>query len=283
MINKIIHQIWFQGEKNIPKSYPDYTKSWKNENTKYGYKYMFWDESKIINLLVSFYPQLFNKFNSLPKMIQKVDMAKLIILYHYGGIYIDIDLECFKPLENLLKEYCADKNVMLIEFNVNFFEKFIAFKKIYGTVVQNNFMGCKKQHPFIKHCINMLLNEDLEKGYFESSIYYVFRTTGPGLVTKSYTSYVNKDDIVIVPYQKMDPLSWCNYELNECSKKSCKNQFPKAYAIHHYGSKHSTHNWNDNIEKNIGLICCKYKKWLQTFIVIIFVLTVIILSKNKLI
>ena len=45
MIPHIIHQIWFQGEDNIPKKYPNYSKSWKEMNPKF--KYIFWDGEKI--------------------------------------------------------------------------------------------------------------------------------------------------------------------------------------------------------------------------------------------
>ena len=33
-------------------------------------------------------------------MIQKIDFAKYAILYTYGGIYMDMDVECFKSLNN---------------------------------------------------------------------------------------------------------------------------------------------------------------------------------------
>ena len=43
-IPKIIHQIWWQGEKSIPEKYLSYIESWKTNHP--DFKYMFWDEKK---------------------------------------------------------------------------------------------------------------------------------------------------------------------------------------------------------------------------------------------
>ena len=43
----------------------------------------------IKRLLKDNYPKYLKTYNAFPLMIQKIDFAKYVILYHYGGIYID--------------------------------------------------------------------------------------------------------------------------------------------------------------------------------------------------
>ena len=60
-IPKIIHQIWFQGEENIP----DFHKKYQNIcKTMYSdWKYMFWDNTSITDLITENYPNLLFYYN----------------------------------------------------------------------------------------------------------------------------------------------------------------------------------------------------------------------------
>ena len=74
-IRKNLHQIWWQGEINIPKKYKIYRKSWFKNHAKW--KYYLWDKHSFEKLLYrinnSFLIKIYNK---LPLMIQKIDFAK---------------------------------------------------------------------------------------------------------------------------------------------------------------------------------------------------------------
>ena len=45
---KIIHQIWFQGEKNIPEKYKPYIESIKKHNKEFNY--ILWDDQSLQEL-----------------------------------------------------------------------------------------------------------------------------------------------------------------------------------------------------------------------------------------
>ena len=75
MIPHIIHQIWFQGEDNIPKKYPNYSKSWKEMNPKF--KYIFWDGEKMEKLIKEKYPWFLKRYNE----YRIIKMVIYIILY----------------------------------------------------------------------------------------------------------------------------------------------------------------------------------------------------------
>src|SRR6187402_370569 len=132
MIEKIIHQIWFQGKNNIPMSYPNYSDSWIKNNP--DYEYVFWDQQKINKLINMYYPQYKEKYNAYTQIINKIDMAKLIILYHYGGIFVDLDSESFKPINKLLH----GKDIAILKFNLSELDKALTFNKIIINIFQNS-------------------------------------------------------------------------------------------------------------------------------------------------
>ena len=44
-------------------------------------------------------------YDHYPHDINRADMRKYIILYVYGGVYADLDVECVKPLYNLTAKH----------------------------------------------------------------------------------------------------------------------------------------------------------------------------------
>jgi mannosyltransferase OCH1-like enzyme len=95
MIPKVIHYSWF-GPKPIPEISKKALKSWEKHCP--DYKIVHWNESNFKYndndyLNKTYRLGLFSKFNN---------YARLKIINEYGGIYLDIDVELIKPLDDLL-------------------------------------------------------------------------------------------------------------------------------------------------------------------------------------
>lgn len=97
IIPKTIHYCWF-GHNPIPKQYEEWMSSWK----KYcpDYEIIRWDED---NYDVYGIPYIRDAYNA-GKWAFVSDYARLDIIYNYGGIYLDTDVELIKPLDDLLYE-----------------------------------------------------------------------------------------------------------------------------------------------------------------------------------
>ena len=97
MIPKVIHYIWLGG-KPLPKIAKKCIKSWE----KYcpGYEIKRWDES---NLDINKY-EFTNDAYQAKKYAFVSDVMRTEILYNEGGIYLDIDVELIKSLDDILKD-----------------------------------------------------------------------------------------------------------------------------------------------------------------------------------
>ena len=239
MIPTIIHQIWWRGYNNLP---PNFKKNRdiliKNHD---DFEYKLWDEDSINQLILNNFINISNKINSLNlSIIQKIDIAKYLILYKYGGIYIDFDMIFVKNIKPLFENNGNNIIFFKINFNVNWIESLflkIINKKI---LINNGFMISPINKIFwidlVEDCLNSCEKKNI-LNYFTFT--NVFNTTGPFILSKNIEktieNFIIKDHNVCEPcFPLIDcdidektflihkhKLSWLIGELSE------KNNFKK--------------------------------------------------------
>ncbi len=165
MIPKLIHIIWWQGINKIPDKFKYNINSWKINNPKY--KIILWDARSILNMIDRYY---YNKIILYKRMIQKIDYAKYLIIYKYGGCYVDIDMKCNDKLDKYL-----DQN----KINVSLF--YFTKIKIY-PFINNGFIACNKNNSEIMLIINEC-NKYINNDYLIDEL-TVMKTTGPLLFNR---------------------------------------------------------------------------------------------------
>lgn len=225
---KIIHQIWYNlGNGNtIPEKYKKYQQSWINHHQ--NWKYILWNESTGDKLIQDYYPQYYNLYKNVKYPIMKIDILRYCILELYGGLYADIDYKCLSNFEDYI-----EKN--------NQYELF--FNETPKALLKNNYcnsliISTKQYHPFWKILIKESFNR-IQNYYDIYHIYYVLKTTGPGLISDVITNLKENNiklynKINILPF---DQFNFCN-SCQVCSPSKNK----KLYAVHDYVSY-----WNSNI------------------------------------
>ncbi|GHT82375.1 glycosyl transferase [Spirochaetia bacterium] len=97
MIPKIIHYCWFGGNP-LPENSPKCIQSWKKYFPDYEIKE--WNES---NYDVHKIPYISEAYNA-RKYAFVSDYARFDILYNYGGVYFDTDVEVIKPFNDILEK-----------------------------------------------------------------------------------------------------------------------------------------------------------------------------------
>lgn len=123
MIPKIIHYCWF-GKGEIPEIEQKCIESWKKYCPDYEIKR--WDETNYDVHKVKYMSDAYKE----KKWSFVSDYARVDIIYQYGGIYLDTDVELVKPLDDFLdkKMFCGfesrdplmDKKGISYENSVNF-------------------------------------------------------------------------------------------------------------------------------------------------------------------
>ena len=96
MIPKVIHYCWF-GHTPLPKSAQKCIASWRKFFPDYEIRE--WNED---NFDVNAIPYTSQAYKA-KKYAFVSDYARFWILYHYGGVYFDTDVEVIKPMDDIIE------------------------------------------------------------------------------------------------------------------------------------------------------------------------------------
>jgi mannosyltransferase OCH1-like enzyme len=193
---KIIHFIWInfknELEKNpqIPEQYLE-----NIENTKrilHDYKIIIWDGYECEELIKKTFPEKIELYHSFEHPIQRCDFIRFVILYVYGGIYLDVDRYVLRSFNSLLKKYNTYDTLLDIA-NYGF--------------INNDIFICKKKSQFMKYNIENCINNKNNYNYF----FNIMNSCGPLYVTKNYYKHFfsKKKDYKIIGLK--NELSGCTF------------------------------------------------------------------------
>lgn len=99
-LSKIIHLVWYQGFDQAPDHLRGTPQAWRGFNPEW--RVMEWDFVSLSSFIVQKYPQYFDRWNRLDQVIKKCDLARLFLVHHFGGVYVDADLIPQRPLDEFL-------------------------------------------------------------------------------------------------------------------------------------------------------------------------------------
>jgi hypothetical protein len=133
-IPKIFHQIWL-GTKPIPERYQTFIAKLKQLHPTWDYR--LWQDSD----LESFEFKNRDLFDLSTNVAEKADILRYAILEHFGGVYLDLDVEFFKPIDQLAE-------------HVDFFAGLEPFHYTTGIVtalyIANTIIGSRPNHPILQ-------------------------------------------------------------------------------------------------------------------------------------
>lgn len=95
MIPRTFHQIWL-GPDPLPAEYAEYQRSWTHHHPDWELRV--WTEDNLPDGLRR--PEAAEKLRA---PAERSDILRLEILSRFGGVYVDTDFECLRPIEPLLE------------------------------------------------------------------------------------------------------------------------------------------------------------------------------------
>lgn len=239
MIPKIIHYCWLS-DNPIPKSLQKCMKSWKKFLP--DYEFIHWNFNHFdINSSVWVKQAFENK-----KYAFAADYIRLYALYHYGGIYLDMDVEVLKPFDDFL---CLNSMIC--------FENSTDMRLEVATI------GVEKHSIWIKQCMDYYTNRSFvnETGFDTKVLPLIIRDI---LLTNQYSLIAinNLEEAKDLKLQtKQIPIFPCTF----FSPKSYSNGHEyitrNTYSIHHFSG--SWKPWYSRLEMKIcNILGVKYTDYL---------------------
>lgn len=211
----ILHQTW--KTKSLKDNFLKWSSECKEIHPKWEHK--LWTDKENRDFIKSNYTWFLDTYDGYDKHIKRVDSVRYFYLYHYGGVYIDLDIICLKNLEPLLQ---AGKAIFGYQFEDKYKEASIA----------NAIMIAPPRHPLFERIIYSL--DKYRHGD-------VIQCTGPGFLTRVISEY-SGDDIEILDMPALYTHEWDKKDdsMKICMKNTskCREKYPSSYLTTAW-----THTW----------------------------------------
>jgi len=237
-VTKIIHQSW--KDRNIPNHIykKDWVDSWKNKNP--DWQYILWTDENNRDLVKNHYPKYLEIYDSYENPIDRADVARFFYMHRYGGVYVDLDFKCLKPLDDLF----AGETMVLGKQKMKERDHIINKNEI-----PNAFKYSSPGEEFWIDCVDLLP----EYKYFKNGDPTPPEiATGPIFLFECLERLKPKNMKILDP-DIFYPISWdtngsaANNSINKKWLEDPKACFPEAYAVTYW-----TCSWRDQscVHKN---------------------------------
>lgn len=204
VIPRIIHRVWLGGPE------PEWTRPFAETWRRPGWEVRQWDEDSVAELFPLVNQRIFDDAETIaPDHVGQLrsDVLRYEILHRFGGVYVDTDLECLRPIDSLLDVDC-----------------FAAWEQE-GRWVGNTILGCVPRHPFMGRLLDAIPGSVKRNAGRRPN-----RMTGPHLVTRLWRH--DGEGVTVYGQRQFYPYDW-----SEVDQFAPGDQFSDAYTVHHWANK----------------------------------------------
>lgn len=224
MIPKIIHQTC--KTKDVPEKWKYAFDSCKTNNK--GFKHILWNDKTMDKFVKKYYHDFYKIYKSYKYHIQRCDVFRFLVLYKYGGIYLDMDIICNKNLNKFLHYD------LVLSHSPNL-EKYLT----------NSFFMVVPNNPFFKYCIDNLSKHINNYQYFGKHLHVMY-STGPAFLTNMVNDYGKIKDSYILTKKEYSG------DCNICNENTCKGG---TYFTHIQGNS-----WHEMDSTILNFLLCNQQK-----------------------
>jgi len=162
-IPRIIHQTWKTD--TLPADYARYRETVRANHP--AWEHRLWTDADNRRLIAEHFPWFLATYDGYKHNIERADAVRYFILLRHGGLYLDLDMECLKPIDPLLDEG-------ELHFSV------LASPTIHDTIIANALMAAPAGHAFFAYLTKKLPHLVTRDVTFAD----VFDNTGPKMLTR---------------------------------------------------------------------------------------------------
>jgi mannosyltransferase OCH1-like enzyme len=194
LIPRTIHRIWL-GPKRMPADGRRYGESWRRYHPDWEMR--LWTDADLRTFTNDDFLEGFYRARSFS---ERADVLRLELLRRFGGVYVDTDFECLRPIDPLIDGLSV----------------FAAYE-VPGRIC-NALIGAIPSHPAMEMAVREARHASGRGQYPEST------------ATVFLTNILSRfPDVTIFGPEKFYPYLWTEPHRRD-------EEFPEAYAVHHWAA-----------------------------------------------
>lgn len=223
-IPRIIHHVCDYPD-GTPENLLALAATWKKYHPDWEQR--FWDRQQMEEFVYTVCPDFEPYYRAFPHNVQRWDVIRYLILYHVGGMYVDLDYECFRPFDPILTGrncYIATEPALHARYNG------------IPVMLSNALMASAPGNRFMGKVIDELKTQTSKAFAGEETYKIVLQTTGPLMLTRVYESLTRKIGITLLPDKLFMPLTPKELTLAMHGKttKYIREKLDHAFAVHYF-------------------------------------------------
>ena len=141
---RIIHQSW--KTETLPSDFGNWSQSWRRLHPLYEYR--LWTDRDNHQLVAQHFPWFLPVYEELDHKIKRADVVRFLYLYHFGGLYADLDFYALRPFDELLEQF-RHESVLL---------GYLSYDRHWMHSIPNALMISKRRAPFWLHALRLMLD-----------------------------------------------------------------------------------------------------------------------------
>ena len=225
-IPKLIHQTW--RTKDVP--FDLYRKEWLDSWVQHhpGWDYRLWTDAELLELVKEHCPRYTGFFRDAPGIV-KADFGRYCVLHAHGGMYADLDYECYKPLDALMRPVKA----------------IFCWSSPREDCLNNAWMAGEKGCDLFR-----ILFEEAARRWTAGGC-GVEWATGPNMVTQRVLSNCSNGEVLIYPSFLLCPIDWAlghSIAAQTINADNMGTYRREAIESGAYAGTYWTHNWQQEDE-----------------------------------
>ncbi|EIW82097.1 glycosyltransferase family 32 protein [Coniophora puteana RWD-64-598 SS2] len=246
-IPRIIHQTW--KSETLPPRWKTISEACRDMMP--DYEYMLWTDASSREFIAEHYPWFLDTYDDYEYTIQRADVIRYFVLHHFGGIYLDLDVGCLRPLDPLLVNH-------------------VILPKTIPVGVSNDLMFAEKGHPFLSQTIHNLVTFDHSWVLNYPTVMF---STGPMFLSAQYSLFTSSRPITVEDPGEVRILPKSLY-----GKNAKPEEAPHSFFAHFYGSS-----WHADDAAFIGFLAHwgKGLMWLGLIILVVGIYRLALPSKQR--
>ena len=214
-IPRIIHQSW--KVEQVPERWLAYQQSWRTHHPDYEYR--LWTDEDNRAFVAEVFPEFLPIYDGYRHAVSRADLARVLVVCHFGGIYADLDCEAVRPLDDLLD---GRQLVLGLEPDSHVNKPKIRARG-FTRILCNAVFASVPEQPFWHHLLPMLAASKDEGNVLECA--------GPFVVTRAYESYPRQEEITVLPSDVFYPI---DHFLQPTPADGGEGSSAGPYTIHHW-------------------------------------------------
>ena len=204
-----LHQIWMQGEDQVPAQYRSYARRLRALHPEY--QYTLWDDTSLRRVCYRLGQRYGRAYDACLHMHQRVDFGRYCVILMHGGISVDMDVEPLKSFDHVVR-HIPPHTLGVSQFPMSTTESSLLAMRPHRWWLNNaTLIAPRADLPAAQRLVDRTADRLLAPWWrWMPASMAILYTTGPMAFNTIFMKHIPRHEWTMIPYTYFEPCSGFN-------------------------------------------------------------------------